>query len=200
MCLPTLKGWPGVGVEGTSFNFSSGYLKKEGKNYGGNMKEGFLKLYHETWNEIAHLNLIEKLLYIYLLSKQDRFGGGSFFLCDRVIVADLGISQRTLVRAKRRLISKMPIVYKQGRYRKRVSEWQVLGKERVPNCPREGAKNANNWCQNGTTRDTDRRETDKKKKISQPQIVNNIVVNTTKPQLSDNFLKTMHCDSQRFLK
>lgn len=161
-------------------------------------KDGFLKLYHSVWNEISHLNLIDKLLYIYLLSKQNRFGGSSFFLSDKTAIVDLGISQRTLVRAKKR-ISMLPFVsYKPGKYRKSVSEWHVLEVERVPNCPVKGAKSANNPCQNGTTSNTDRSKTDKKKGL-QPIVIHNTIINKTAGKEEKVDLETMRQDTQALL-
>lgn len=151
-------------------------------------KEGFLKLYHETWNEIAHLKLSDIAFLLYLLHKQNQFGDKSFFLTDKCIMTDLRIPRMTLCRIKKRIKVLPFIQYKAGKYRKSVSEWYITGINMVHKA-----------YQNGATSNMDSKMDKKKEVVSQPNIINNIIVNTPKRELSEDFLKTIHQDSQRLL-
>jgi hypothetical protein len=131
-------------------------------------QRGFLKLYHTIWNEIAHLKPPDKLFTIYLMSKQNLYGEGAFYLSDRVIMGELGISRRSLFRRKKCAKMARYIEYTPGKYRKSVAIWHLKG---VPFGTERGAKMAQ--------QEEGIKKKDIKRGVSQPIHIHNTIVNTT---------------------
>jgi len=86
---------------------------------------GFTQLPHSIWEEIAGLRKTEKLLYIYLLDKQNFYGNKEFFLTDEVIKKDLSISRQTLNLCRKRLKLLRFLEYESGKWRKSATKYYI---------------------------------------------------------------------------
>ena len=155
-------------------------------------KGGFLKLYHNTWNEISHLKFTEKFLYVYLVSKQNSFGDRDFYLTDKQIVAELGICRETLRIHRKSLKNRHLIDYEPGKYRKSACFYAIKRLNSGLKAPKICA-----------TRRCNIEDVNKKKGL-QPIIINNTIINKTEklPQreVDEEFLKQMSIDRDSLLR
>lgn len=156
---------------------------------------GFMKFYHNTWQEISRLRAIDKLFYIYLLSKQNQFGDKAFFLTDKCIMSDLALSRMSLYRIKKRIILLPFITYEPGKYRKSVSKWYISGINLIHKA-----------YQNGATSNMDSKMDKKKGDFSQnpqtPEVhIHNTIVNNPPPKDKEKLdLGRMGVETKDFLK
>ena len=73
------------------------------------MVKGYFKVSHELLEDPKFVSLtpIAKILYLYLLKHQNRFNNHCklFFRSDRFLAQDTGLSRRSILRARKELIS-----------------------------------------------------------------------------------------------
>jgi len=80
---------------------------------------GYFKVSHKLLENPKFINLspISKILYIYLLKHQNRYYGKLFFHSDRVLAKETNLSRRSILRARKELVTKGMIRFI-GEYRK----------------------------------------------------------------------------------
>ncbi len=122
------------------------------------MNNGFTKLYHNIWEDIKDLNKIEKLLYIYLLDKQNYYGNKEFFITDKEICKDLGICRKTLYLCRERVKNTHSIRYERGKYTKCASKYHI-----------ECVKSSQRVCKDYSTIRNNKEELNKEKDLKIPK-------------------------------